>query len=224
MVRPAEGIRLRTAERTNLSEVDPREIGGDAKDALAYRLLQKDWTLTLGVEKLDPWITGQILHAVTLREGQTRTALTALLKIENAAIRELRVRIPGLGEEEAKTLRASGPGVGDLVRVAPDSDEWDIRFQRRLIGEARVSIEFERRGEREGGTEALTPAGFPAVRQPAYFYAVRSAGRLELSTGVLPAGWQNTEWSAVPAPCARRRETVHLPRSPCAPRRRRSRR
>jgi len=200
VVRPAEGIRLRTAERTNLSEVDPREIGGDAKDALAYRLLQKDWTLTLGVEKLDPWITGQILHAVTLREGQTRTALTALLKIENAAIRDLRVRIPGLGEEEAKTLRASGPGVGDLVRVAPDSDEWDIRFQRRLIGEARVSLEYERRGEREGGTEALTPVGFPAVRQPAYFYAVRSAGRLELSTGSLPAGWQNTEWSAVPSP------------------------
>lgn len=200
VVRPAEGIRLRTAERTNLSEADPREIGGDAKDALAYRLLQKDWTLSLGVEKLDPWITGQILHAVTLREGQTRTALTALLKIENAAIRELRVRIPGLGEEEAKTLRASGPGVGDLVRVAPDSDEWDIRFQRRLIGEARVSIEYERRGEREGGAESLTPAGFPAVRQPAYFFAVRSAGRLELSTGVLPAGWQNTEWSAVPSP------------------------
>jgi hypothetical protein len=29
---------------------------------------------------------------------------------------------------------------------------------------------------------------------------VRSAGRLELSTRVLPSGWQNTEWSAVPAP------------------------
>lgn len=200
VVRPAEGIRLRTAERTNLSEVDPREIGGDAKDALAYRLLQKDWTLTLGVEKLDPWITGQILHAVTLREGQTRTALTALLKIENAAIRDLRVSLPGLGEEEAKTLRASGPAVGDLVRVAPDSDEWDIRFQRRLIGEARVSLEYERRGDREGGLESLTPIAFPAMRQPAYFFAVRSAGRLELSTGVLPAGWQNTEWSAVPSP------------------------
>jgi hypothetical protein len=200
VVRPAEGIRLRTAERTNLSEVDPRELGGDARDALAYRLLQKDWTLTLGVEKLDPWITGQVLHAVTLREGQTRTALTALLKIENAAIRDLRVRIPGLGEEEAKTLRASGPAVGDLVRVAPDSDEWDIRFQRRLIGEARVSIEYERRGEREGGKESLVPVTFPNVRQPSYFFAVRSAGRLELSTTTLPGGWQATEWSAVPAP------------------------
>ena len=200
VVRPAEGIRLRTATRTNLSEVDPRELGGDARDALAYRLLQRDWTLALGVEKLDPWITGQVLHAVTLREGQTRTALTAVLKIENAAIRDLRVRIPGLGEEEAKTLRASGPAVGDLVRVAPDSEEWDIRFQRRLIGEARVSLEYERRGEREGGQESLAPVGFPNVRQPAYFFAVRSAGRLELSTGAMPSGWQATEWSAVPAP------------------------
>jgi hypothetical protein len=199
VVRPAEGIRLRTAERANLSEADPRELGGDARDALAYRLLQRDWALTLGVEKLDPWITGQILHTTTLREGQTRTSLTALLKIENAAIRELRVRLPGLTEAEIRTLRASGPSVGDLVRVAPDSDEWDIRLQRRLIGEARIHLEYERRGEREGGQEALAPIEFPAVRQPSYFFAVRSAGRLDLSTSALPGGWQNTEWSAVPA-------------------------
>ncbi|MCB1202728.1 MAG: hypothetical protein KDN18_00600, partial [Verrucomicrobiae bacterium] len=199
VVRPAEGIRLRTANRANLSEVDPRELGGTARDALAYRLLQKDWTLTLGVEKLDPWITGQILHSVTLREGQTRTAIDALLKIENAAIRDLRVHIPGLDEEEAKTLRASGPGVGDLVRVAPGSDEWDIRFQRRLIGEARVSLEYESRGDREGGKESLMPVAFPEVRQPSYFFAVRSAGRLELAAETLPVGWQSTEWTAVPA-------------------------
>lgn len=199
VVRPDEGIRLRTAERTSLSEIDPRELGGEARNALAYRLLQKEWTLTLGVEKLDPWITGQILHTVTLREGQTRTSLNALLKIENAAIRDVLVRIPGLGEEEAKTLRVSGPGVGDLVRVAPDSDEWEIRLQRRLIGDARISLEYERRGERAGGAETLTPVEFRSVRQPTYFFAVRSAGRLELSTAALPSGWQDSEWSAVPA-------------------------
>ncbi len=200
VVRPDEGIRLRAAQRTNLSELDPRELGGNARDALAFRLLQRDWTLVLGVERLEPWITGQVLHATTLREGQTRTSLAALLKVENAAIRDLRVRIPGLGEEEVRTLRASGPAVGDLVRVAPDSDEWDIRFQRRVIGEARVHLEYERRGEREGGAESLVPVGFPSVRQPVYFFAVRPAGRLELSRGALPAGWQETEWTAVPSP------------------------
>jgi hypothetical protein len=200
VVRPDAGIRLRATQRTNLSELDPRELGGNARDALAFRLLQRDWSLVLGVERLEPWITGQILHSATLREGQTRTAIAALLKVENAAIRELRVRLPGLGEEEARTLRASGPAVGDLVRVAPDSDEWDLRFQRRIIGEARVQIEYERRGEREGGAEPLVPAEFPALRQPAYFFAVRPAGRLELAREPLPAGWQETEWTAVPAP------------------------
>lgn len=199
VVRPAEGIRLRTAERTNLSEADPRELGGDARDALAYRLLQRDWSLSLGVEKLDPWITGQVLHTTTLREGQTRTSLVALLKIENAAIRELRVHLPGLGEAETRTLRASGPSVGDLVRVAPDSDAWDIRLQRRLIGEARIQLEYESRGERADGKESLVPVIFPEVKQPTYFCAVRSAGRLELATGDLPDGWQNSEWSALPA-------------------------
>lgn len=200
VVRPDAGIRLRATQRSNLSELDPRELGGNARDALAFRLLQRDWSLVLGVERLEPWITGQILHSTTLREGQTRHALTALLRIENAAIRELRLRLPGLGEEEAKTLRASGPAVGDLVRVAPGSDEWDLRFQRRVIGEARVHLEFERRGEREGGTEPLVPAEFPKVRQPAYFFALRPAGRLELSAPDLPDGWQASEWTAVPAP------------------------
>lgn len=198
IVRPAEGIRLRSVARQNLSELDPRELGGEAKDALAFRLLQRDWNLTLGIEKLEPWITGQVLHASTLREGQTRTALTGVFKVENAAIRELRVRLPLLSEDEIRTLRASGPAVGDLVRVAPDSDLWDIRFQRRLIGEARVTIDYERRGERVDGKETLTPVEFPSTRQLAYFVAVRSAGRLELEAEELPKGWQPTEWSAVP--------------------------
>ena len=199
VIRPAEGIRLRSVSRQNLSELDPRELGGEARDALAFRLLQREWGLVLGIEKLEPWITGQVLHTATLREGQTRTSLTALFKVENAAIRDLQVRLPGLSEDEMRTLRASGPAVGDLIRVESEPDLWEIKFQRRIIGEARVNLEYERRGDREDEQERLVSAEFPAARQLAYFFAVRSAGRLELESDVLPPGWQPTEWSAVPS-------------------------
>ncbi|MCB1229156.1 MAG: hypothetical protein KDN19_02755 [Verrucomicrobiae bacterium] len=199
VIRPATGIRLRTDDRQNLSEIDPREMGGDARGALAFRLLQRDWTLTLGVEKLEPWITGQVLQVVTLREGQTRTALTGSFKVENAAIRILPVRLPIMDEDEIRTLRASGDAVSDLVRTAPDSDLWEIHFQRRIVGNVEFGLEFERRDDREDGNESVLPATFPTARQVAYHVGVRTSGRLEIDAGDLPAGWQRSEWNAVAA-------------------------
>jgi len=198
VVRPTTGIRLSTVSRQNVSEMDPRALGGEAKGALAFRLLQRDWSLVLGVERLEPWITGQVLHEVTLREGQTRTALMASFSVDNASIRKLRVHLPLSGEDEIKTLRASGAAVSDLVRIDPDASTWELRLKRHVVGDLMVRIEYERRGDRVQQTETLARAVFPAVRQIAYYVAVRAGGRLDLEPGVLPRGWQRADWQAVP--------------------------
>lgn len=209
VARPTTGIRLRTLARQQISEIDPRTLdpaaavqGEAAKGALAFRLLQRDWSLVLGIDKLDPWITGQVLHEVTLREGQTRHALMASFKVENASIRALPVRLPVADEAEIKTLRASGDAVSDLVRTTggtgAQGDEWELRFKRRVVGDVAVRIEYERRGERANDVETLSRAAFPAVRQLAYYLAVRAGARLELTPGDLPRGWQGTDWNAVP--------------------------
>ncbi|MEM8954822.1 MAG: hypothetical protein AAGD22_11780 [Verrucomicrobiota bacterium] len=198
VINPTTGIRLNTISRQNVSEVDPRTLGGDSQGALAFRLLQRDWSLVLGIEKLDPWITGQVLHEITLREGQTRTAIDGIFKVQNASIRSLLVQLPVSSENEIKTLRAGGDAVSDLVRTAPDSDVWEIQFKRRVVGDVEVRIEFERRDDRTNNTEQLVLAGFPDVRQLTYHFAVRAGGRLELETGDLPRGWQRADWNAVP--------------------------
>ncbi|MEM7145045.1 MAG: hypothetical protein AAF591_07895 [Verrucomicrobiota bacterium] len=198
VVKPTTGIRLNTVSRQNISEVDPRTLGGDSQGALAFRLLQRDWSLVLGIEKLDPWITGQVLHEITLREGQTRTAIDGIFKVQNASIRSLLVRLPVSSEDEIKTLRAGGNAVSDLVRTAPDSDIWEVQFKRRVVGDVEVRIEFERRDDRANNNEQLVLAGFPDVRQLTYHFAVRAGGRLELETGDLPRGWQRADWNAVP--------------------------
>jgi hypothetical protein len=147
IVNSEQGLRLRTLERQNVSEVDPRTLGRVGKNAaLAFRLLQQDWKLTLGIEKLDAWVTGQILHELTLREGQTRNVVVADFKIENASVESLPVRLPGLDAEQAKTLRASGNAVSG---IAPGDEEgiWKVAFKRRVIGEVPVRIEWERTGE-----------------------------------------------------------------------------
>ncbi len=198
IVQPITGIRLRTVSRQNVAESDPRIMGGQAQGALAFNLLQREWSLTLGIEKLDAWLTGHVLHEVMLREGQTRSTVYADFNVENASIRELAVSLPITNENEIKTLRANGEIVSDFVRSAPDANTWTIRFQRRVIGRVQFQIEFERRGERVGDGEMLSPIAFPEARQLGYYYAVRVGGRLEVESGSMTQGWQVNEWNAVP--------------------------
>lgn len=202
VVRPAPGLRLRAVSRRNVSEVDARSLGGQARDALAFRLLQADWEVQLGIEQLDPWITGRALHELTLREGQTRSTIHCQFQVENASVRALRFRLPGpAGSPEArKTVRATGKNVSGLLQPDPaDNALWEVQFKRRILGEADFRIEFEQRQDRENGAEAVTPAQFPDLRQLAYFHALRGGGRLDLSLPAeLPQGWQLTDWSSVP--------------------------
>lgn len=201
MVRSEQGLRLRTLTRKNVSEVDPRTVGKGSEDevALAFRLLQKEWDLTLGVEKLDPWVTGQILQEMTLREGQARNVVVAALKIENAAIQEVQVRLDGLSEEAAKTLRASGAAVSGISPVEGEPGLWVVGFKRRVIGEQQLRIEWERTGERADGIEMVTPVAFPNLRQLTYYVALRAGAQLEVMAGELPTGWYRLDWTAVPA-------------------------
>lgn len=200
VVRPTTGFRLRTITRQNVSETDPRALGGEGQGALAFRLLQRDWNLVLGLEKLDPWVTGQVLHEITLREGQTRSALLANFNVQNASIAALRVALPISNEDEIKTIRATGPAVSDMIRTAPDSNIWEVQFKRRIVGKLQFQIEYERRGDRNQDEEALTPIQFPEARQISYYFAVRSGGRLELEHSELSQGWQRVDWSTVPQP------------------------
>ncbi|TWU01598.1 hypothetical protein [Neorhodopirellula pilleata] len=200
IVRPTTGIRLRTVTRHNVSEIDSRSVSNSEVGSLAFRLLQKDWNLTLGIEKLDPWVTGQVLHAVSLREGQTRTTLVANFDVQNASIRQLEVVLPIEDADEIKTLRASGDTVSDLVRTGPNTNTWVVEFKRRVVGKVEFKIEYERRGDRVDDSETLTPVKFPEARQTAYYFAVRAGGRLELEHDELPDGWQRADWNSVPSP------------------------
>ena len=200
VVRAEQGLRLRTLSRKNVSEVDPRSAGASSKDgaALAFRLLQKEWELALGIERLEPWVTGQVLQEVTLREGQTRNVVVASLKVENAAVRRVQVRFANLSEEMAKTLRASGSAVSGISPVEGEEGLWEVDFKRRVIGNQQLRIEWERTGERAGGTDSVQALVFPELRQVTSYTALRAGAQLEVSLGALTEGWYRLDWNAVP--------------------------
>ncbi|WP_035603756.1 hypothetical protein [Haloferula sp. BvORR071] len=192
---PDRGFQVRAVNRDKVSVLDTRESGASRPNALAFRLLQSDWALSLAIAKLDPWVTAQVLHEVTLREGQTLSRARLIYKIENAAMKSLRVRIPGLDASAAATVRASGPAVGDFVPVAGEENLWEIRFQRGITGAATVDIEFQR--QTSGESVEIAPLELAEVRQLSYFVAIRTGGRLEIVNRNTPRGWTRREWSEV---------------------------
>ncbi|MES2697541.1 MAG: hypothetical protein V4773_29015, partial [Verrucomicrobiota bacterium] len=201
LVVPGKGIRLRAVDRERVTQLDPRTVGGTQPGTLAFRLLESDWVLRLGVETLEPWVTVQALEEVTLREGQTLTRLGLRYRVENAAVKAMRVRLPGLSEESARTVRAAGTAVSDIVWVpeAGGPGVWEIRFQRSVAGETDVQVEFQGTAARADGVETVATPDFIGARQTTLFVAVRGGGRLELAAGDLPRGWTRADWSAVPA-------------------------
>jgi hypothetical protein len=203
IVVPERGFQTRAVTRDKVSQLDPRELGDDPSvreatrpGALAFRLLQADWNLSMAVERLDPWVTAQVLHDVTLREGQTMNRVSLRYRIENAAVKALRLTIHGLDEAAAGTVRASGPGVSDLVPIAGSPGVWEIRFQRGIAGDTTVDLEYQS-PTAGSGTEALHPIALDQVRQMSYFVAVRSGGRLQLDAIAFPRGWERADWAVV---------------------------
>lgn len=202
---PERGLQVRAVDRRNVSQLDPRELADAPKEtsraaarpgALAYRLLQSDWALGLSISRLDPWVTAKVFHDATIREGQLLTRVRIGYKIENAAVKSQRIRIPGLDPVSAKTVRATGSAVADLVELEGKGGLWEVRFQRGIAGETDVELEYQRPGK-DGGGESVEPVVLENVRQLSYFVAVRAGGRLELEPGVLPRGWQRTDWAVV---------------------------
>ncbi len=192
---PERGLQVRAVSRTNVSQLDPREAGVPRPGALAFKLLQADWSLALAVTKLDAWVTAQVLHELTLREGQTLSRVRLAYRIDNAAMKSLRVRIPGLDEKTTATVRASGPAVGDFVPVAGEDGLWEIRFQRGVAGETVADIEFQ---QTASNAVSVTPVALAEVRQASYFVVLRAGGRLKMEIPATPRGWQRNDWGMIP--------------------------
>ena len=200
VVVPDQGIRLHPVERSNVSLLDARAVGARQNGALAFKLLQADWSLKLAVEELDPWITGDVLQEITLREGRIKTRHSVLFRVRNAAIKKVRIILPGMDASEIESLRASGDAVSDLVKVSDMADAWDIQFRRRVIGTVPVTVEHQRVTTGTNDLRVVRRPSFPELRQWQTHVALRTTGRLELQLPEnLPAGWRSTEWNAVPA-------------------------
>ena len=197
VITPALGIRLQAVSRRNISQLDTRRLAQRQRGTLAFQLLQDDWELQLRVEQLEPWVTAKILQEVILREGQTRTRMVVHYQVENAAVKALRLSLPGLSDTDEDSVQATGQSISDLVRVLGQEDLWEIRFQRGILGKAIVNIDFQQPADRAVNLESISPVTLAGVRQTTHWVAVRSSGRLDLTLEDPDRRWQAVDWSTV---------------------------
>lgn len=199
LVVPGKGIRLQLDERNEIVQVDARAVGGMQPGALAFRSLQEKWSATIGIEQLEPWLTLQALTEMTLREGQSITRIGIRYRVENAPTKTFRIKLLGLSDEQIRTVRASGAQVSEIVRESEGGDVWVVHFKRTLVGETDLQIEFQGSVAAANGLLNTFAPTFPDARQVTQFLVLRTGGRLEVEAKELPANWQRTDWSAVPA-------------------------
>ncbi len=193
---PDHGIRLRVVDRMHASQIDSKNNTEQNKGSLAFRLLQKDWKISLAVQKLDPWITAEILQQVSVREGHTKNWMNIHYNVDHAVVKQFQLRIPGIGKEHASTLRASGPTVKEIVHHKDDI--WQINLRRGMIGGVPVQIGYQNLKLRDADTEVIAPVQLLDTKQSAHYMAVRAPSRLEVQGSELRE-WRSFDWSNVPS-------------------------
>jgi hypothetical protein len=194
IVVPEQGMRLRVAEREGLTQLDPKKSGIAQRGVLAFRLLHAAWKLGMDVERVDPWIQVTTLQDTTVGEGQFKFSAWLDYKIENAGVKSLFVETP----PGADGVRFSGELVADSIRGAANTNLWEIKLQRRIIGAHKLLVEWQSAARNEA---ALTVVGALQPRRVDLrrgFLTLRTSGRLQIGIPEVPAALQPGDWQTIP--------------------------
>lgn len=195
VVVPEQGMRLHVAERNGLTQQDPKKSGITQRGVTVFQLLQRDWKLSFNIEKVDPWIQVTSLQDVTVREGQLKVNAWLDYKIENAGVKTLSIDVPA----GADAVQFTGDHVSDSIRGAVQTNTWEIKLQRRVIGNYRLHVTWQVNLANEqavANVSGLRPLGSDLQRS---FLSLRTSGRLDVRIPPVLASLQSVDWQSIPA-------------------------
>jgi len=186
LVVPEQGLRLQASTRDGVTPLDPLKSGVRQKGVLAFRLLQRDWTLALDLERVAAWIQVASLQHVTFRDAQLMVAANLQYEIENTGVKSLRVRLPA----NAEGVRFRGEQVSDfLLRPGQTNDvvrEWEIKLHRRVIGKYLLQVNYTLSLAERAAETTLVGIEAQEVNLQRGFVTIQSAGRLQVRVDAPP--------------------------------------
>ena len=194
IVVPEQGMRLHVADRDGLTQLDPKKSGINQRGVTAFRLLHENWNLSFDIEKVDPWVQVTTLQDVTVREGQLKVNAWLEYKIENAGVKSLSIAVPA----GADAVQFAGDHVNDSIRGAVQTNNWEIKLQRRVIGVYRLNVSYQLSlgsDQALAAVAGIRPLGVDLQRG---FLTLRTSGRLDIKFPEMPAALQAVDWQTIP--------------------------
>lgn len=184
---PELGYRLQATERSAAVQVDPAQAGMQRKDVLLYRILNKDARLGFDVERVDPWVEVDRVQAVTVRSGVVEVKARFRFSVENAGIREQRVRLP----EGAIGVQFSGEALADYQESS--EGEWLLKLNRKMVGAFVIELSYQLPTPNQPDRITVVDAEVRSVNQQSGYLTLAAQGRIQLQPQAGPAGLQPAE-------------------------------
>lgn len=195
VVQAERGLRLAATKRNGVSELNPADVGLRGGSALAYRLLQPDWSLTLGVEVVEPRITIDALHVAEISEGLVRHHHQVRFQMAHAGAKVFDLHVP----TGALGLVIAGPDIANTKRVDEKTGLWRVELSRKYFDRPLLlTVRYETRFEMSDGgveLEPVRPLGADLYRG---YVAVRASEKVELKPKRIDASLQPAESRSIP--------------------------
>jgi len=131
-----------------------------AGSVLAYKFLAAEpqpaaaWKLAVATEPVDPWVRAEIVNTLTLTESLVSGRALARYEIQNAPVKELRLKIPAA----FRNVEISG---ANIRRRDQAGEIWKVEFQSKIRGPHTLTVTWEL--PRPAGTNRLDLRGISAA-------------------------------------------------------------
>lgn len=195
---PEQGMRFQVGARDGVTQLDPEKAGIRQKGVLAFRLLQPQWTLALGIEQVDAWVQVTGLQHVTVGEAQLKVLANLQYQVENTGLKALRVRVPA----NAEGVRFRGDPVADFLPVTGSvtngTQLWEVKLNRRIIGKHLLQVTWQSPLAGAATNAVVVGVGAADANLQRGFVTVQAGGRLQVRAEAPATALQPAEWQSIP--------------------------
>lgn len=121
----------------------PPAGGPVAGGGLAFKFLAADpvaavppWKLTVTTEAIDSWVRAEVVNWLTLTETLATGRAVVRYDIQNAPVKEFRLRIPAA----FKNIEISGP---NIRRLDHNAEDWRVELQNKVVGPFVLTVTWD---------------------------------------------------------------------------------
>ncbi len=188
-----QGIRIATAARQGVSEVNPAEMGNAQAGLLAFQFLRPDWQLELQTEVMQARVTVQDLHVARVTDGLVRHQHTLRYRLYHAGTKTFTLSLPA----EAVGVTISGAGIAR--REQTGAGQWRVELADKVYDRPyALSVIYETRYNPADGNVPLVPVRCPDADLQQGYLAVFATDRVELAAGNAEAALRPADARSIP--------------------------